>query len=96
MGKRSIRKRCITLKDTANMPDFLIADYIMDMAGLDEKFSSMIGMQMDIRDNLKPIDRRLITLKKHIEQIRKSVYSILRQEQWERQPRRTQEMDLQT
>ncbi len=40
----------------------------MDMAGLDEKFPSMIGEQMDIRDKLKPIGRRLTTLKKHIEQ----------------------------
>lgn len=82
-----------------------------DMAGLDEKFSSMIGAQMDIRDKLKPIARRLTTLKKHIEQadiymrykgrkslteaeqIRKSVYSILRQEQRERQPHRTQDME---
>lgn len=40
----------------------------MDMAGLDEQFSSMIGEQMDIRDKLKPIERRLATLKKHIEQ----------------------------
>lgn len=28
----------------------------------------MIGEQMDIRDKLKPIERRLATLKKHIEQ----------------------------
>lgn len=37
--------------------------------GLDEKFSSMIGAQMDIRDKLKPIEWRLATLKKHIEQV---------------------------
>ena len=30
---------------------------------------------------------------KEAEQIRKSVYSILRQDQWERQPRRTQDID---
>lgn len=155
------------LKDAANMLNFLTANNIMDMAGLDEKFSSMIGEQMDIRDKLKPIERRLTTLKKHIEQadlymkykgkkpltdseqilftaahsylkdvlngkttlptkewkaerdkltaerktlnqryltlkdevkgaeqIRKSVYSILRQEQREQQPHRAQDMDL--
>lgn len=105
----------------------------MDMAGLDEKFKSMIDGQMDIQDKLKPIDRRLTTLKKHIEQadiymkykgkkveyakltaerkslnqqylalkdevkeaeqIRKSVYSILRQEQREQQPRRAQNVE---
>ena len=46
----------------------LLAEWALDMAGLDEKFSSMIGEQMDIRDKLKPVERRLATLKKHIEQ----------------------------
>lgn len=38
----------------------------MDMAGLDEKFSYMLGEQMDIRDKLKPIERRMPVLKKHL------------------------------
>ena len=38
------------------------------MEGLNEKFKSMIGEQMDIREKLKPIERRLPVLKKHIEQ----------------------------
>ena len=132
----------------------------------DEKFKSMIGEQFDIQHKLKPVERRLGTLKKHIEQadiyfkykgkkklteaeqilftaahdylkgvmngktalpvkawkaeyakltaeretlnqrylalkgevkeaeqIRKSVYSILRQEQREQQPRRAQDME---
>ena len=50
------------------MLNFLTANNIMDMAGLDEKFSSMIGEQMDIRDKLKPIERRLPVLKKNMEQ----------------------------
>ena len=155
------------LKTAANMLNFLQQNQIKDMAGLDEKFSSMIGEQLDIQGKLKPIDRRLATLKKHIEQadlymdckgkkklteseqilftaarnylkgvmngktalpikawkteyatltserktlnqryvslkdevkeaeqIRKSVYSILRQEQREHAPRRTQDMEL--
>lgn len=41
------------------MLNFLQQNWIMDMAGLDEKFKSMIGEQMDIRDKLKPVDRRL-------------------------------------
>ena len=41
---------------------------IWDMAGLDEKFKSMIGEQLDIQGKLKPVERRLATLKKHIEQ----------------------------
>lgn len=81
------------------------------MAGLDEKFKSMIGEQLDIQGKLKPVERRFATLKKHIEQsgiyfrykgkktlteaeqIRKSVYSILRQEQREHTQRRTQDME---
>ena len=50
------------------MLNFLTANGIKDMAGLDEKFSSMIRAQMDIRDKLKPVERRLDTLKKHIGQ----------------------------
>ncbi len=60
-----------------------------------------------IQGKLKPIERRLGTLKKHIKQSdiyfkykekkkrksKKSVYSILRQEQREQQPRRKQDME---
>ena len=55
------------LKDAANMLNFLQANNIMDMTGLDEKFKSMIGEQLDIQGKLKPVERRLGTLKKHIE-----------------------------
>lgn len=68
-GKSDVSQSLYNLKDAANMLNFLTANNIMDMAGLDEKFSSMIGEQMDIRDKLKPIERRLATLKKHIEQV---------------------------
>ena len=68
-GKSGVSQSLYNLKDAANMLNFLTANNIMDMAGLDEKFSSMIGEQMDIRDKLKPIERRLATLKKHIEQV---------------------------
>lgn len=67
-GKSGVSQSLYNLKDAANMLNFLTANGIKDMAGLDEKFSSMIGAQMDIRDKLKPIERRLDTLKKHIEQ----------------------------
>lgn len=93
------------------MMNFLTANNLMDMAGLDAKFASMMDVQMDIRDKSKPIERRLPVLKEHLEkydiylkfkdkkalseagQIRKSVYSILRQEQREQQPRRAQNVD---
>ena len=165
-GKSSVSQSVYNLKDAANMLNFLTAHNIMDMAGLDEYFSGMIDRQMNIRDKLKPIERRLATLGEHIgqadlymkykgkkplteseqilftaahsylkgmlngktsipakawkaerdkltaerrtlnqhylslkdevkqaEQIRKSVYSILRQEQREQQPKRAQDME---
>ena len=50
------------------MLNFLQQNQIQDMVGLDEKFKSMIGEQLDIQGKLKPVERRLATLKKHIEQ----------------------------
>ncbi len=47
------------------MLNFLQANNIMDMTGLDEKFKSMIGEQLDIQGKLKPVERRLGTLKRH-------------------------------
>ena len=40
------------------MLNFLQANNIMDMAGLDEKFKSMIGEQLDIQGKLKPVERQ--------------------------------------
>ena len=68
MLKSQVSQSLYNLKDAAKMLNFLQANNIMDMAGLDEKFKSMIGEQLDIQHKLKPIDRRLGTLKKHIEQ----------------------------
>jgi MobA/MobL family. len=65
-GKTSRSQSLYNLKDASNMLNFLTANKIMDMAGLDEKFKSMIGEQFDIRDKLNPIDRRLKTLDEHI------------------------------
>ena len=50
------------------MLNFLQQNQIQDMAGLDEKFKSMIGEQLDIQGKMKPASRRLTTLKKHMEQ----------------------------
>ncbi len=110
-GKPGYSQSLYNLKDAAKMLKFLQANSIMDMAGLDGKFKSMIGEQLDIQGKLKPVERRLGTLKKHLEQadiyfkykgkkplteaekIRKSVYSILRQEQREQQTYRKQDME---
>lgn len=67
-GKSDVSQSLYNLKDAANMLNFLTVNGIQDMAGIDEKFKSMLGAQMDIREKLKPIERRLDTLKKHIEQ----------------------------
>ncbi len=67
-GKPGYSQSLYNLKDAANMLNFLQANNIMDMAGLDEKFKSMIGEQLDIQGKLKPVERRLATLKKHLEQ----------------------------
>ncbi len=67
-GKQGYSQSLYNLKDAAKMLNFLQANGIMDMAGLDEKFKSMIGEQLDIQGKLKPVERRLATLKKHLEQ----------------------------
>ena len=67
-GKSGVSQSLYNLKDAAKMLNFLQANSIMDMAGLDEKFKSMIGEQLDIQGKLKPIERRMDTLKKHIGQ----------------------------
>lgn len=68
VGKSSVSQSIYNLKDASKMLLFLQQNQIMDIAGLDEKFSSMLGEQLDIRDKLKPIERRLPVLKKHLEQ----------------------------
>ena len=67
-GKPGYSQSLYNLKDAAKMLNFLQTNNIMDMAGLDEKFKSMIGEQLDIQGKLKPVERRLGTLKKHLEQ----------------------------
>ena len=67
-GKSGYSQSLYNLKDAAKMLNFLQTNNIMDMAGLDEKFKAMIDEQMDIRDKLKPIERRMDTLKQHMEQ----------------------------
>jgi len=63
-GKSQVSQSLYNLKDAAKMLSFLQANNIMDTAGLDEKFKSMIGEQLDIQGKLKPVERRLATLKK--------------------------------
>ena len=67
-GKSGYSQSLYNLKDAAKMLNFLQTNNIMDMTGLDEKFKTMIGEQLDIQGKLKPVERRLGTLKKHLEQ----------------------------
>ncbi|MDR1649376.1 MAG: MobA/MobL family protein [Synergistaceae bacterium] len=67
-GKPGYSQSLYNLKDATNMLNFLTENKIMNAAGLDDCFGGMIGRQQDIGDKLKPLDRRLTTLKKHIEQ----------------------------
>jgi len=67
-GKSERSQSIYNLKDAANMLNFLTRHKIMDMAGLDKVFGDMFGRQQNIREELKPIDRRLKTLDEHIRQ----------------------------
>ena len=67
-GKSDRYQAIGNLKAAAKMLNFLQQNHIMDMAGLDEKFRSMIDEQMNIREELKPVERRMTVLKKHIGQ----------------------------
>jgi hypothetical protein len=66
--QQSGRASVYSLKAAANVLNFLTVNGIKDMVGLDEKLQAMIEKQFDIRDKLKPIDRRLKTLDEHIKQ----------------------------
>jgi len=56
------------LKQAATMLNFLTENKIMDLEGLHKFIISIHGKQSVIRDELKPIERRLKILDKHIEQ----------------------------
>ena len=47
-GKPGYSQSLYNLKDAVKMLNFLQANNIMDMTGLDEKFKTMIGEQLDI------------------------------------------------
>jgi len=67
-GKSDRYQSIGNLKTAAKMLQFLQENQIMDMAGLEEKVKDMYGRQSDIRDKLKPVERRLKVLDEHIKQ----------------------------
>jgi len=89
-GKSQRSQNLYNIKDAANMLSFIVSNKIKDLAGLDDHFGNMISKQMDIREKLKPIDRRLKTLDKHIEQvsINQMYKSVYRQYQQEKNPKK--------
>lgn len=65
-GKPSYYSTVNNLKAASKMFNFLTANSIEDMAGLEEKVKEMYGEQRGIAEKLKPIDRRLKALDEHI------------------------------
>jgi hypothetical protein len=61
------RQTIIDLKTAANMFVFLRENRISDLAQLTEKLKEMYGRVLDASAEIKPIERRLNTLEKHLE-----------------------------
>lgn len=89
-GKQSRYTTIHNLKAAANMLNFLTANGIKDMSGLEEKVMDMYGEQRSISEKLKPIDRRLKTLDEHISNAEKymqyrSIYKQYKQQKPKKQ-----------
>jgi hypothetical protein len=67
-GKSQHYQDVANVKAFANMLLFLERNKIADMADLEQKVSAMYRKQFDIRDELKPVERRLKVLMEHIKQ----------------------------
>jgi len=67
-GKSDRYQSVANLKTASKMFNFLQENEIKDMAGLEEKVKCMYEKQFDLRDKLKPVERRLKTLDAHIQQ----------------------------
>ena len=84
-GKSDRYQSIANLKAAANLLVFLQNNSIKDMAGLEEKTTGMYAKQFEIRDNLKPLERRLKTLDEHIKQAGyylefKKIYGVCKQQ----------------
>ena len=67
-GKSGISQSVYNLKDASRMLIFLTDNKITDMQGLQKKVESMYSRNQKLRDDLKPVERRINTLKEHIRQ----------------------------
>ena len=63
---KSGNKTIYNLKNAVAVFNFLQVNKIMDLQDLEKKLSDMIGNQFVISGKLKPINRRLDTLKEHL------------------------------
>ena len=66
-GQSSRYQTIGNLRNTSKVLNFLTANKIFDMAGLNEKVNAMVGKQYDMRDKLKKVERRMATLDEHIQ-----------------------------
>ena len=62
------RHTLTNLKEGAKILSFLQGNKIMDLKDLENKLRDMIDRQFDIRNELKPVDRRTKDLKEHFKQ----------------------------
>ena len=65
---RRDRSGLSNLKDASKTHAFLVSNNIYDLAGLERKVRSMHSKAQAIREDLKPVERRLRTLDDHIRQ----------------------------
>jgi hypothetical protein len=61
-------QRIANLKQAANILIFIRENDMKDMADLQDKVKSMYSKTQEMRDKLKPVERRLKTLNEHIQQ----------------------------
>ena len=80
------------LKQAADMLNFLTENKIKDLDGLHTFIISMHNEQSDIRDKLKPVERRIKTLDEHIKQAdryfeHKEIYKVYKSQKAKNQER---------
>ena len=65
-GNRAATRK---LKTAAEVLSFLQTNKIYDMETVEQKIKEMLSHQSEVRDKLKPIDRRLKVLSEHLKQV---------------------------
>ena len=78
-------RQALSPKNAAKVINFLTSNSVTDMAGLEKKVKSMYAEQHAIREELRPVERRMAVLDEHIRQAEiylqhKPVYAQYQQE----------------